>query len=147
MPKEAAMTGAGKMVGVAHKFIRGLWCGGPASRPEEWGWVRERGRPARRVKPISLEPAGHLGKGVRGAVIGGHEHVDGKDERKGRSGAVFIGRELGDGDDAARRQGIEDFLQEEARAGFALAVENMAQGGEVVARAEILGKDVAFDDP
>ena len=77
-------------------------------------------------------------------MVGVDEHVDGEEEAVDRAGAVGVDEELGDGDLAAGSEGGEGLGNESAAAVYAFAVQDVAEGGELVAAAEIGFLQVAF---
>ena len=65
------------------------------------------------------------------------EHVDGENQRRGRTGALGIRQGLADRDGAPRRQSLERFAQELTAALAAFAVKYMTDGGYPVTGAPV----------
>ena len=80
------------------------------------------------------------------AAVGIDEHVDGEEETVDGAGAVGVDEEFCDGDLAAGGERGEDFLDQGAAAGFAFAVEDVAEGRELVAGAEVCFHEVAIEE-
>ena len=97
------------------------------------------------MKPASASQA-DLFEGVGVAFVGVDEHVDGEEEAAYGAAAVGVYEELGDGDGAAGGEGGADFASSFFAAGFAFAVEDVAEGGDDVAGAEVGGEEIAFDE-
>ena len=102
---------------------------------------------ARIDKAGFLEPLAHFGKCKRVARFGHDQHIDGKDQRVRRTGAVIIRNEFLNGNDATGSECVENFLQQTLAAFDAFAVQDMTDGRNLMAVAEVSFGDGSIRNP
>src|SRR6266480_1803721 len=100
---------------------------------------------ARIFKSRFFQPALDLVKGKSVAAFGVDQHVDGEDQTIQRLGPFIVDQPFADRNRAAGFERVSCFLQQLAATMFAFAVQNVTEGGDVVAFAEISLQYVTFD--
>ena len=93
-----------------------------------------------------LQPGIELRERVDPADFSHQQHVHRKDERLRGAGAHFIGQDFGDHDESPGVQCAADFPQEFLTACIAFGMQDLAEGHDVVTRAEIGIENITGDE-